>query len=57
MKGLSSLRWLLMPENLLCSFPLKELEGLEALQWINLSDNQLTLDNEEFPELGNITEM
>lgn len=46
-----------MQENLLHSFPLDELSELTALEWLNLSKNQLTLNGDKFPELSNITEM
>lgn len=56
-RGLKSLEWLLMPENALHTFPLAELDGLTQLKWLRLSHNQLTLENDSFPELKSITEM
>lgn len=54
---LISLEWLFLDVNLIEKFDLIELQYLQKLKWLNISNNHLTLNDERFPKLKSIIEM
>lgn len=55
--GLNSLVWLMLGDNIIQDFPLAELRYLQSLEILDISSNLLTLENDKFPHLLNLSEM
>ena len=53
--GLNLLEWLFINSNRLTILP--EIGELMNLEWLNISDNFLTLDNEQFNRMDSMIEM
>lgn len=56
-KDTTSLVILFLESNKIENFSLSEFENLKLLQWVQLSDNRLTLIGQCFPVLDSIFEM
>lgn len=49
--------WLLLNHNQLHDFDLNIMQNLHSLQYLELSNNFLSLKQQEFPELRNLNEL
>ncbi|KAL9872967.1 leucine-rich repeat-containing G protein-coupled receptor 3 isoform 4-T4 [Glossina fuscipes fuscipes] len=57
-RGLQAVQWLFLSSNGLKRIPINEMAiELPLLEWLVLSDNLLTLDNERFPRLNLLLEL
>lgn len=52
-----SLNWLLLKNNSLKELDLQSLDGMLNLEWLDLSNNQLTLHSSSFPILPSLLEL
>lgn len=57
-RGLQAVQWLFLSSNRLKRMPINEMAvELPLLEWLVLSDNLLTLDNDRFPRLNLLLEL